>query len=399
MKNNNIACKYTVFWIPSAVPFFLFGFLYYLLSPFFVIYYLPNNIIVDVAKNYIDLTYFDFRYFIDLIQILVFWLSGYFLIQKISFKNNISIDRFSFFKFLPKLFSICLSLFLILLIFKLQKAGIRFFSGYKNYDISILGQISTLVFFLAFCVNFFSNRIIKKYLVILFIISSVLILGLGSRMFFVLGFITVILGYISRHKAIVKNLFFLFFIGFIIVLVISVGLWRQGGISDFSIEDSIAVFFAEPLFTATSGSIYFENFGGRPLLSFPKDIFASFVNFIPTIFFPNKLLFINSFTNDVNKYSPFGASALFSNIYSNFGIFYPLYFLFIGSFFGYLKKQSNKSEFYRATYFTVLPLLMFHFYRAEFITVIKALFFNGFILPFVLFSAFLSFNKLVRAKS
>ena len=163
-----------------------------------------------------------------------------------------------------------------------------------------------------------------------------------------------------------------------------IGLWRAGG--DASSEELVAVFLAEPLFTSVSGATYIENMGGRPLTGLPVDIFASVINFIPTIVFPEKLELISNLTYDPNKYSPFGASALMVNIYSNFGIFFPVYFFAIGIFYGYLRKKAKYSRFYLAVYFSVLPLLMF----------------NAFILPAVIV-IFLSFifhkkSKLQRSE-
>ena len=56
----------------------------------------------------------------------------------------------------------------------------------------------------------------------------------------------------------------------------------------------------------------------------------------------------------------------------------------IGFLYGYLNKLAKFSIFYRAVYFSLLPLLMFHFFREGFITVIKVMFFNGFILPAII---------------
>jgi hypothetical protein len=153
---------------------------------------------------------------------------------------------------------------------------------------------------------------------------------------------------------------------------------------ELSTDALIFIFFAEPLFTSTSGAIYIDNMNGRPLLSFPIEILASFINFIPTVIFPEKLELIELLTYNEAKASPFGASSIIVNIYSNFGILYPIYFFLIGLFYGYLKKLAKFSRFYKAVYFSLLPLLMFHFFREGFITVIKVIFFNGFILPLVI---------------
>jgi len=381
-------------WIPSPLPFFLFGFFYYLITPFFVVTYFPEFSLVKTAEKFIHSSYFDMRYLIDCVLIISSWGCGYFSVLKIKSKVGI-LDRFSKFKIAPILLAFIFLSFLFFLLISSLLKGSTLFSGYASYDVAMLGQLSTLVFMSVWFINYFQNRHVTKIYIILFCVASILLLGFGSRMFFVLSVISLTLGYVSRYN---KKLFspsFLLFSSSLLIFVVWVGVWRSD--MKLSSDALVFIFFAEPIFTATSGALYLDNFGGRPILSFPVDAFASVINFIPTIIFPEKLQVLNAITYNKYKASPFGASSLIVNLYSNFGVFYPAYLFMMGLMYGYLKKRAESSVFYRTVYFSLLPLLMFHFFREGFITVFKVIFFNGFILPAATAGClYLLFSKKVR---
>jgi len=383
-------------WLPSAIPFFLFGFCYYLISPFLSLYFLSDNRLISAAAPYISLSYFDLYYYIDALNIFTFWLIGYWFAQKITRKKASKLDAVALYNHAPPVLFVAFFLLLFFLILKAMMSGASFFSGYSSYDVKIIGPFATMVFVTAFFVNYFSHKRVRHLFFILFLMSSLVLLGFGSRMFFVLGIITITLGYISKNPQLLKEVKLYFIAAIFLVLVLAVGIWRSQSSSVFSIEMFISIFLVEPLFTATSGSLYLENNNGRPYLNLPVDIFASIINFIPTFVFPEKLELINNLTFNPLKESPFGANALIVNMYSNFGFFYPIYFLLIGLFYGFLKVRAYYSFFYKAVYFTVLPLLMFHFFREGFITVFKVMFFNGFIFPAIIVSSIILCFKKTR---
>lgn len=381
-------------YIPSAVPFFLFGFVYYLITPFFALLFLREDSIVQAALNYIDLDFFNRYYFIDLFCICFFFLFGYFLFTNLSYNNKKKyLNVFSYFNLAPKfLFFVFLSFFFIFLI-NANRRGFVFLSGYSSYDIVVLGPFVTLTFMSVLFINFFNSTKVKKKFLILFVLTIIIVLSIGSRMFFVLGVISLSLGYISKNKRILRNLFFYIFLFVLLVFVLFIGLWRSSS-KEINIIKLISIFIAEPLFTLTSASSYFNNAGGRPTFNLPNDVVASFINFIPTILYPNKVELLNQLTYNKFTESPFGASSLVVNLYSNFGLFYFIYCFLVGCYVGYIRKKAYFSNFFKAVYFTILPLFMFHFFREGFITVFKVLFFNSFILPFILFTFFyIIFNK------
>ena len=122
---------------------------------------------------------------------------------------------------------------------------------------------------------------------------------------------------------------------------------------------------------------------------------------MPSVVFPGKIEVINQLTFNSAAESPLGGKSLIVNLYFNFGMFYPIYLIAIGSYFGFLSKKASSSVFYRATYFSALPLLLFLFFREGLITVVKVMFFNGLIVPLVvsLLMIELSSRPLTRPRS
>src|SRR5699024_4511552 len=124
-------------------------------------------------------------------------------------------------------------------------------------------------------------------------------------------------GYISLNRHLLTSLRLYFISAISLVFIVGIGVWRNN--SKINPETLAEIFLAEPLFTSITGALYIENSGGRPILSFPTDIIASVVNFIPSVIYPNKIDVINTLIYDANKEAPFGASSLIVNLYSNFG--------------------------------------------------------------------------------
>ena len=380
-------------WIPSAIPFFLFGLIYYLVTPYFSLIFFSDLPLIEAAAPYISLGYFNFFYWLDVLIVFLFFYIGYGLANLIIKPACIFVDKSSHYLLVPGLIFLLLLIFYFLVLLKIKLSGQSMFSGYESYNVEVLGPLATLVFTSALFYNFYVRKKIKVLFLFLFLITSVALLGFGSRMFFLLGLIAIVLGSLSRNPYLFRSVKFYIFVLFSFFLVIGVGVWRSG----YSLENGgilVSIFLVEPLFTATSGSLYLENLGQRFVVNFPSDILAAVINFIPSFIFPEKMTVINQIIFDENKQSPFGANALFSNLYSNFGVFYPFYIFLIGFFYGFLRVKSFYSYFFRAVYFSLLPLLMFHFFREGFITFIKVLVFNGMIFPFILlFVAYLIFTR------
>jgi len=368
-------------WIPGAIPFFLVGFAYYLVSPALVYQFMSHdNELLQVATAYIDSDYFNISYMFDMLLILGSFLCGYVLGRIGTTAKRSVLDYGSFQTSFPLLLVISFGILITYFAMVAAASGGGFFTGYSTYNVPILGAFSTCVFMAAWFVNYFVRRKVSLLFLGSFLICSLLLLGWGSRMYFVLGCVTLLLGVVSDNRRLLKSLWLYAGIAGFCILVLSVGIFRQGGV-DFSSDRLVGIFFAEPLFTSISGSLYFENSGGRPTFAFPHDLFASVIHFIPSAIYPNKVQLLSELTFNENVQSPFGAKSLLVNLYSNFGRFYPLFVAAIGAYYGFLYTRARASTFYRAVYFSALPVLLLLFFREGLATVIKVLAFNGMLVP------------------
>ena len=371
-------------WIPSAVPFFLFGLIYYLVSPAFVFHFLSaDSKLLSSATRYLDSTYFGASYFLDTVAMLLSFLFGYGLGRAVTRAKPSIADHGSLKTSIPKILALTFGALIVYFTVVASTSGAGFFTGYSTYNIGVLGAFSTSAFLSAWFVNYFLSKQIRLLFLSFFVVCSVLLLGWGSRMFFVLSFMALMLGLVSNNKWLMRNAWFYGFAAVCFLFVLAVGILREGG-REFGSDDLIAVLFAEPLFTSVSGSLYLEHSGGRPVYGVPYDLLASIIHFFPAAIFPGKVELINAITFNEKIQSPFGAKSLLVSLYSNFGVFYPMFMAAIGSYYGFLYKKARFSIFYRATYFSALPVLTFLFYREGLATVIKVLFFNGLAVPLVI---------------
>ena len=378
IANNNEA------WIPSAIPFFMFGFAYYLVSPALVFRFLSeNNALLNAATRYLDPSYFDSSYLLDAILIMGSFLLGYLLAKAVTRSRPSIADYGSLQANIPSILAICFGGLILFFAVTASMSGARLFTGYSTYNILILGPLSTCTFLAAWFVNYFSRKQIRFLFLSFFAVCAVLLLGWGSRMYFVLSLMALILGLASRNRKLLRNVSFYVCVAVAGLSMIAIGIARQGGRA-FGSEHLIAVLFAEPLFTSVSGSLYLERSGGRPIVSIPHDLLASIIHFIPSAIFPGKIDLIRAITFDENVESPFGARTLLVSLYSNFGVFYPIFVASIGFYYGFLCKKARHSVFYRATYFSALPVLTFLFFREGLSTVIKVIVFNGLVVPLVI---------------
>lgn len=380
--------------IINPLWFFGTGFFYYLLVPYFSFLLIPDFkefTPLEASFGYIDISFFTFYYFFDLFLISVSFYVGYLLSWKIPLNQQCHFDQFSN---SAKIFALTYALILILLLWVIysyiQENG-KLFSGYKTFNIQFLGQISTLTFLTFFFTNFFSNKTAKRMLFILVLLEIMILLGLGSRNIVVNGVITLILGYLLNNRNVLYSIkFYIFSLSFIF-LVLFIGVWRTG--YEYKIQTLIGIFLSEPMFVLSSASVYLNTVLIRPIINLPYEIFLSIINFIPTFIFPEKVHFINTFMSDKQKFSPFGASSILINLYTNFGYFYFLYVMSIGFYFGYLYRKATNSVFFRTIYFSSLPLILFQFYNQYMYSFFKLLFWNAFLFPFLIFYFFSKFKR------
>ncbi|MCO8051206.1 O-antigen polymerase [Proteus penneri] len=363
----------------NAIYFFLFGFLYYIISPVISLYFFDESWFVLIAKQHVKLNDYGLVYsFISVLCLLIFSLA-YIIFSNLKFlKTNIG-EKEKEHKLLPSIIFIIILSLLLFTIIKSYHSGVILFSGYnEGYNISLLGPLATISFSSIIFMFYFEKKKYKIGFFIIYLISNIFLLGMGSRMFFLIGLISIAINEYHKNPQIIKTLKFYILSISLFLFILFIGIWRSN--SEFSLEKLLGIFFAEPLFTSISAINYLNTIENESLIKIPWDVVASILNFIPSEIFKDKIVIISQIAYDIKSYSPFGASSLLTNIYINFGILFPIYVFSIGMLFGILSKLSYNKLIY-SIYIATLPLLMFHFFREGFITYIKIQFFNGLIFP------------------
>lgn len=376
MRNNLII---------NPLYFFSMGFIYYLIIPFLCFIFIDDFFQytpLEASLEYINIEFFDMYYWIDLFLIYLSFYIGYKIGGFFKMKKNLIIfDKFSEDNQF-NLISFLLIVFLIVfLIVTFLINGNDFFTGYKEFNISFLGQLSTLTVISVFLLNYTNIRKYKILFSVLLIIEFTLLLSLGSRNITVNAFITILLGLLFYRSSLLYSLKFYLIILSTILGILYIGVWRTG--YELKIQTLFGIFLAEPMFVLSSASVYLKEIG-REIYNIPYEIFLAIINFIPTFLYEDKLEIIKSYVGYKYNYSPFGASSIFINMYSNFGFLYFIYIMLIGFYFNLLFRKSKDSIFFRAIYFLVVPLLIFQFYNQFLFSFFKLLFWNGLFLPILI---------------
>ncbi|MFA0069623.1 O-antigen polymerase [Vibrio breoganii] len=366
-------------YLPGPIMFLSFGFIYYIIAPALLMHFLSDNRYVQIANQYVSPDDYNYQYLIIAIIGYVSFLGAYFLANKINLRAPYFGERLKYYKISPLLIVIALLLIFTLTTVKGAMSGVVFFSGYSNYNISVLGPYATILFSAVIFRNYFTELHIKKMFLILFIFASVFMLGLGSRMFFVLGVIALGLYRLCYYPEIMrKPKFFISLFGGLI-FVLAIGVVRGSG--ELSVTGLLGILFAEPLFTSVSNALYLRSIDDFFVFKLPLDLFSSVINFVPSFVLPNKGEIMNEVGYSLKEFSPFGASGILVNSHINFGVLFFMYFTVTGFIYGALRKLARSNDLFLAIYLSCLPLLMFHFFREGLVTFVKISAFNAIILP------------------
>lgn len=372
---------------------FLWGWFYYLVVPFIIIilgmfYKYPG--IKNVYENYNE----DIisKYCIYIVLFIISYIIGCISPLKFIKKKNNEIRKESVIGTRDLFVLFILPLF-ILGQYKIVQNYSILFKGYQvSYDVGLLGTIATInvVYIFYFIYNLLKQNISKRLNVVLIcciLEFSIILLGLGSRLYVLLPLI-VYLVYAIDYKIIqFKRIIIIscLFLG----LFLSVGLWRLGNNIEFDMMMYIGA--AESMFTWISAETYFTN--DLPLFAFPTHFLSSFINFIPSVVFPNKVDFILPI--DANFYTPFGALNIIVSLIYNFGIIGSLVVIY---FFGFILtyiRINCKSTLFKSYYYCICGILPFQFFRDDIHVINKMLFYNFLLLPLI----FLLVEKILCFKS
>ena len=374
---------------------FLIGFIYYLLLPLWIV---VQGAFGDYPGMKSVYQYFSFDYVLSYcIIVTIFFISFYLgsflplkFIKKERSKPSIDLIISS-----RDLFIISLPFFFLGQYTIMANAG-NLFQGYLvEYDDGFMGTISTINMVFLFLYIYSKGKLnVKNYFIDLYLVSSlvefsIILLGMGSRMYILIPCVTCTLyfldkGFISIKKVLVGGLIAVLFFLFI-------GIWRLGD-SGFSIDSFLYIGIAEPVFTWISVESMFSS-NELPLIAMPYNFFSSFLNFVPTLLFPNKAEFIQPIT--LNYDNPFGATSLLVSLIANFGILGSCFVLFLLGFFLTSLRLNGRTLFTKTYYYCICGIIPFQLFRDSIPIVNKMLFYNFLLFPFLLFSI----EKLLCKKS
>ena len=367
---------------------FLIGFIYYLIIPLVVgNFELMSD--MPAMNNWHQAFYLsNHNSLIYIFIILAFFISFYtgsILIDVLPRRPKLSNHPNK--KFVKINLSIYGLLFLLTTIYISISYREVLFSGYEAYDISILGMLGTInsvgVILLLFIILNSKKYNFQIGLFYTFIIySSIILIGLGSRMYVLIPIVAVFVYkfFYSKNRWTVKKVFTLTFL--VASLLLIIGAWRIGGIID--LEFMMYLLLAEPTFTWWSTATFLGN-NDLFAIDFPSNFLSSFFNFLPSFIHADKSSWIHSIHEKYFYEAPLGADSLFVNIQGNFGWYFGCVYMFLlGLFYSFIERLSKKSNFYMAYYIGIVAVLPFQLFRDGFGIVNKQLFWNMLLVPSII---------------
>ncbi|HHB9146499.1 O-antigen polymerase [Klebsiella pneumoniae] len=223
--------------------------------------------------------------------------------------------------------------------------------------------------------------------------NSVILLGLGGRMY-VLVVLICILTYLILHlKVSIKKILILSAISFVLLLVM--GIVRQGG--EINRKGLFFIFIAEPMFNwLSTGSLL--KYNHLNYFEIPNILLSSIVSMIPTVVWNGKNEFISQLSGKGSYLieSPVGGTNIIASLISSFGVIGSLISIYVFGFFGgFLIKKSYKNSFCFMSLCAFCALMPFMFFRDNIIIFQKNLLFNGILLPFFIIKCNKVFSRLV----
>ncbi len=248
----------------------------------------------------------------------------------------------------------------------------NFFAGYSaDLDIAAVGPISTLQMCLVF--QYLAARVegsrSTRWLGILLLLSSVLLLGMGGRLYVLSALVAIYVDWwkfrASGPRARLRSLVA------VIVTPLAFGVVGMLRLGVFDLADLSFYIFAEPLFTSISAFTLMDG-NGWALLDTPRDFFSAFINLIPAAVWPGKTDYVISLLDtSLNFEAPFGAVSIVTSTIGNFGYLGgPLFLGFVGFVMGRTRRGTGTAAG-RALYCYLCSLLPFMLFRDPFPVQIK----------------------------
>lgn len=359
----------------NHIMLFSLGFIYYWVIPIFI-----GNNGWFYERASMDLWYSIF-YRVDnqsllvyLLLILLFYLSfllGSIFARKFKYKGiKVKMD------FTNKALNPIWLFFILLTLPFLYRFRGAFFSGYNLIGVNAQkgSFISLSLIVLSLTLIYLSNlknngqfsfkKLIKNKYSGLYITLSLLIISLGTRLYFLTGIIIVL----TFYSTFFKKLDFMKTLVIMSLLVIGMGLIgiTRGSTADITWSRIMFNIFQEPLYTGYS-LIAFLDKSNFEMFQAPIYLLSSFINFLPTFILPNKLDFIHHVSESSYPiFNPLGALNSFTSFMINFGFIGTILFLFIFGFYMEKLRGNDKSPLSMTIYSMVSGFLLTTFFRDGF---------------------------------
>ena len=371
---------------------FLFGVLFYLVAPLII---LQTDIFdglpaIDPWKtNVLDNNHLII-YILLVIEMVICFYSGSYLATKYTnpcFSTTKDLGKIS-----SRVLLLVVGLFVGFFIFQLRASAFQGTASF-NEDDRLQGILSTanlLLFYIHFVLE--QPKTTKRLFLIIFVVNSIFLLGLGGRMYVIIPAVAYYIRAYNNASKTGKSL-----VPYVIIPVVgALSASLIGAIRIGEKLDKIMYFiFAEPIFTSYS-SFSYVNQNSIPWIATPYSFFVSFLNFIPSLFWPGKAETLTKLVGDWAKFdNPLGAISVFVSIYANFGILLSAVFVFLfGAMYGYLYKAFKTFKINKNIYYCFCGVLPFCFFRDPIGVPIKIFMTSYLIIPYLL----QLFRKLLKVK-
>lgn len=378
---------------------FIIGFIYYLIIP----------LLIGISGYFSNMPAMD-RWYADFHNIERLLLNYIYIV--LSYLVAFYIGGFSF-RMLPKTKvlkiknmnsskSYFVSIVILLVVFYLGfiKRSILF-TGYETYGDSILGALGTInsvstVLLIYLAINEQVSYIQYKILLFAVVISSLLLLGLGSRMYILIPILSLLIFKFYYAKNLYKIKKLLPLLLFAIFFLLLIGAWRIGMKLDLQFIGYL--FIAEPIFTWWSVASFLAN-NEIEIVAMPLNYITSFLNFLPSFLFDNKANLIIQINETYYYSSPLGADSIFVNVQGNFGFFIGFFFMFIvGFYYSIIEIMGKNNAFLRAYYIGICSILPFQFFRDNFGLLNKQIFWNMLVIPFIIIYFIPLLKKIIKTR-
>jgi oligosaccharide repeat unit polymerase len=380
---------------------FLFGYVFYLFTPFIVGKYslfegFPGMELYQGFYNRIP----DQKLMAYLL-ITLSWLPAFFL-GHFCFKLIRPWKR-SLQLFPPTVTSygmpyVAILLFFVLAVF-IYIARNSLFGGYRTYDVGARGKLSTLMvifnFFLLY--QLVSRQKVSFLLVTGTILTSIILLTMGGRLYVIQTFLTYLIYKTSFASKRWKAWQIIAFAILILLVASSLGVWRMG--SAFTLDNNAYSLLAEPAFTWFSTSTFLIS-NEIPVFNIPWNFLTSFLNMIPNTFISLRSYVIAASAMGYTYENPLGADSVWTNYIINFGWAGSVIFIFITGFMlNLLRHLSENNRFWAVYYILVCGMIPFQFFRDGFFIINKQLFFNFLFIPGLILIALKVLHYLLNVKN